>query len=114
MFCKPNSNGYCSVCGTKILFEKQLCVRRTLASESESEEPPNTSVVGRVSVVRPVERGEGPCDRCSEKDANGLCEPARKVMAERTTCRCPPPEYRIRNLMGMVNCEITKCPKQSG
>lgn len=107
MYCEPNENGVCKICGVKVLFPVQLCVRR-----EPPQEPPK--VVGRVSVVRPVERGEGPCDRCDEKDAHGLCEPARKVISERTTCNCQPAEYRVRNLMGMVNSEITKCPKQSG
>lgn len=106
MYCKPDGNGVCEICGVKVLFSVQLCVRR------ESPEP--QSVVGRVSVVRPVERGEGPCDVCDQKDASGLCEPARLVIQERTTCQCQPAEYRVRNLMGMVNSEITKCPKQSG
>lgn len=105
MFCKSNENGVCEFCGTKILFPVQLCVRR------ESPEP--QSVIGRVSVVRPVERGPGPCDTCDQKDESGLCEPARKVIAERTTCQCQPAEHRVRNLMGMVNSEITACPKQN-
>ena len=113
MLCEPNENNVCILCGKPLCHNQRICPSKQPKNVTPTIkiEQPNTSVVGRVSVVRPVERGEGPCDRCDEKDASGLCEPARNVIADRTTCNCQPQEYRIRNLMGMVNCEIAKCPK---
>lgn len=105
--CEPDKNHICVKCRIPLGKNNRICQKK----QSDFPLPNRPTAVNRVSVVRPTERGEGPCDRCDEKDVNGLCEPARNVIRERTSCQCQPAEYRIRNFMGMVNSEITKCPK---
>ena len=132
MLCTPDGNRICTRCGKPLGVNRRICpgVRipaikpKTQETEPQKTQEPTTehgvnehviaehvSTVGRVSVVRPADWGPGPCDACDQRDENGLCEPATRVVEERTACHCSPAEYRIRNYMGMVNCEKEPCPE---
>lgn len=125
MYCEPDENGVCKICGVKVLFPVQLCVRR------ESPEP--QSVIGRVSGGRPKERGAalvedlhtrqswstmvntkylvGCCDKCVVSVASGegrICPETRQQFT--SCCGGNPSTTALINRYSAINAGLFRCP----